>query len=208
MKTKITLSAITALTLTTAALFSQVPCSSPASTSILNITTSSANLNWDAANGAMGYVVMYKTATTPDWIYLRTSTTQRILTGLTPGTNYSWKVESVCSMQPFIVSEPCAPLHFTTADLRLATESNKATVAVYPNPVSNSALVSFSSTQSVHSMIELFDVAGRKALTLLDENIAEGEHAVTFDRNGLASGIYFLKLSTDNKSVVKKVIIE
>jgi len=45
-------------------------------------------------------------------------------------------------------------------------------------------------------MLKVFDMLGREVATLVDEQLNAGAHAVVFDANGLASGLYFYRLTT------------
>ena len=56
--------------------------------------------------------------------------------------------------------------------------------------------------------MELFDLAGRKIITLLDVNVKEGNHEVQLNREPLSAGIYFLQLKTSTYIVAKKIVVE
>lgn len=57
-----------------------------------NITTNSAELNWNTVSGANGYEINY------NGIYNTNSTTNyKLLSGLIPGTSNSWRVRAKCS---------------------------------------------------------------------------------------------------------------
>jgi len=71
--------------------------------------------------------------------------------------------------------------------------------AAYPNPFNNNCKLSFSLPSSGNALLQVFDVEGRLAATLADGEYAAGEHSVTFNGRNLASGIYFLRASTDGE---------
>jgi hypothetical protein len=86
---------------------------------------------------------------------------------------------------------------------------------VFPNPFSSSATISFSLEENSHTTIILFDLAGRKITcpdfigeTLLNENLSEGDHQLTFNRESLAAGIYFLQVKMNGEVMTRKVVIE
>ncbi|NOT52702.1 MAG: S8 family serine peptidase [Chitinophagaceae bacterium] len=74
-------------------------CPDPAGLSTTSIGSASATLNWNASPTATSYNVDYKQASSPDWINAATSTTSLSvnLSGLTPSTQYDWRVQSNCS---------------------------------------------------------------------------------------------------------------
>ena len=72
-------------------------CEKPESMEASDVTTNSATLTWTGGSGT--YNVEYKGGDAADWTaYLsNTTATTANLTGLTPGTNYQYRVQSVCS---------------------------------------------------------------------------------------------------------------
>ena len=61
--------------------------------------------------------------------------------------------------------------------------------------------------------LKVFDVLGREIKTLVNERQSAGNHDATFDASGLASGVYFYKLSAQPSGqagsivAVKKLIL-
>ncbi len=71
---------------------------------------------------------------------------------------------------------------------------------VYPNPAND--VLQFSNPNNIEiSSISITDSIGKTVLTL---NVAPNSN--TIDISNLQSGVYFVKFTTDNKSVVKKII--
>ena len=71
-------------------------CEKPATFEVSNVTASSATLTWTGGSG--NYNVEYKGGSVADWTAYLTNTTSTSanLTGLTPGTAYQYRVQSVC----------------------------------------------------------------------------------------------------------------
>ena len=72
-------------------------CDKPETMEASNVTANSATLTWTGGSGT--YNVEYQGGTVTEWTSYLTNTTATTanLTGLTPGTNYSYRVQSVCS---------------------------------------------------------------------------------------------------------------
>jgi len=79
----------------------------------------------------------------------------------------------------------------------------------YPNPTANIATVSFAVPDGYSGAVklELFDIAGRKVATPLDDSLNAGEHNVDINTSNLASGVYLYKLTAGEDSAVKKMVV-
>ncbi len=79
----------------------------------------------------------------------------------------------------------------------------------YPNPTSTNATISFALPDGYAGAvkIELFDIAGRKVATPLDDSLNAGEHNVDISTSNLANGVYLYKLTAGEDSAVKKMVV-
>ncbi|MBI5867579.1 MAG: T9SS type A sorting domain-containing protein [candidate division Zixibacteria bacterium] len=81
-----------------------------------------------------------------------------------------------------------------------------------PNPFNPSTSVEFGIAKPSHVRITVFDILGRPVATLLDKDLDAGPHRIEFagtDRSGdeLSSGVYFARLVTGGRSVVRKMVL-
>jgi flagellar hook assembly protein FlgD len=81
-----------------------------------------------------------------------------------------------------------------------------------PNPFNPSTTLSFNISIPGPVLISVHDLNGRRIRVLLDENRQSGSHQVTWDgRDGsgrtVASGTYFVRLSSGGASSVAKVVL-
>ena len=77
----------------------------------------------------------------------------------------------------------------------------------YPNPFNPSTKINYELTITNYVKLEVFNSAGQKVRTLVNEIQEAGNHAVRFNANGLASGVYLYRLSTGNGLVSTKKMI-
>lgn len=67
--------------------------------------------------------------------------------------------------------------------------------------------VIFTLPRTAHVILSLFDAAGREIREYLNRDFDAGENSYDFDTHSLKSGIYFLRLRTENGIVMKKFIV-
>jgi hypothetical protein len=77
----------------------------------------------------------------------------------------------------------------------------------YPNPFNPSTRIEFALPKETRVRLEVYNMLGQKVATLVDEVRSAGNHGVTFDASGLASGLYFYRLSTNEVSFLKKMML-
>ena len=101
-------------------------------------------------------------------------------------------------------------------DLQVPTGINEGSSSViksynleqnYPNPFNPSTTIKYQIPQSGLVTLKIYDVLGREVKTLINGYKQSGTYQITFNGNGLASGIYFYRLDANNFISVKKMIL-
>jgi len=80
----------------------------------------------------------------------------------------------------------------------------------YPNPFNPSTEITYSLRRESNVSIKIYDASGREVQTLVNDRKPQGTYKVIFDATGkknLSSGIYFYKLTADDFTDVKKMIL-
>jgi hypothetical protein len=77
----------------------------------------------------------------------------------------------------------------------------------YPNPFNPTTTIRFALTQRAYVTLKVFDVLGREVAMLVEGGLNAGEHSVVYDAKGLASGIYFYRLTAGTFVQQKKMEI-
>lgn len=80
------------------------------------------------------------------------------------------------------------------------------TLKHYPNPVTSTANVQYSTPTSSRNDLTLYDIAGRKIENIVDKEENAGKHDVVLHVNKLNSGVYFLRLETKYGTRTDKLI--
>ena len=80
--------------------------------------------------------------------------------------------------------------------------------AAYPNPFTGSTNIGYSVVESGPVLLAVFDLQGREVRRLVNgESRSPGRYEVVLAADGLASGLYFYRLTTGGRSLVGKVIL-
>jgi hypothetical protein len=77
--------------------------------------------------------------------------------------------------------------------------SHNSDVKVYPNPANDKVYIE-TLAQTVN--IEIYDIFGRRQVTMTPSH----QGNVTIDVANLKSGIYFIKVNTNEGNIVKRII--
>ncbi len=81
---------------------------------------------------------------------------------------------------------------------------------VYPNPIQDNSIVSFSLDDAQNVSLQLFDMSGRMVLDMYNGDLAAGQHQFPIQTaEKLTSGMYFVRLTTaEGRMVTQKLIAQ
>ena len=77
----------------------------------------------------------------------------------------------------------------------------------YPNPFNPNTSLSYSLPEAAHVTLTVFDNTGREVATLVNGLVNAGSHNVSFNANGLSSGIYFARMTAGSFSASQKLVL-
>jgi uncharacterized protein (DUF1501 family) len=75
----------------------------------------------------------------------------------------------------------------------------------YPNPFNPVTTIQYSVPSPQYVKLSVYDIVGRKIVTLTDSYQPSGNYSVNFDGSRLASGTYFYALESEKGKIVKKM---
>jgi hypothetical protein len=87
-------------------------------------------------------------------------------------------------------------------------KSAELTLSVAPNPVHESATITYSLQYPEFVTLTLIDVMGRVRSTIVSEMSTDGEHAAHFESTSLPAGTYYLRLETPSSRLTHKIVIQ
>jgi hypothetical protein len=77
----------------------------------------------------------------------------------------------------------------------------------YPNPFNPVTKIRYQLPRQGHVTLKMYDLLGREVATLVDGELLAGEHEVTFDGRGLATGVYFYRLQAGKFVETKRLVL-
>ena len=115
-------------------------------------------------------------------------------------------VQEPADKEPVSGSGPASEIASTPVPKEFAVKQS------YPNPFNPSVTIVYALPTDGQVTIDIYDIVGRKILTLLNEQKQAGYHsAVWFGQDGqgkpAASGVYFCKVQFGTESAVKKLLL-
>ena len=75
------------------------------------------------------------------------------------------------------------------------------------NPITGTAAFNYSTPVTGHASVQVFDIAGRSVETLVNEEIGAGNHSVSWTPGEIASGVYFVRLTTSAGTVSTQAMV-
>jgi hypothetical protein len=77
----------------------------------------------------------------------------------------------------------------------------------YPNPFNPQTSIDFVLATTGNVTLEVYDVSGAKVASLVDGVKSAGRHTVSFNADGLASGVYFYRLRGNGINEMRKMVL-
>jgi hypothetical protein len=158
-------------------------------------------LIWNSSAGAASYRLQISTDAAFGTIFYDTSgitTTYKSIGGLAGETKYFWRVSAAYSE---ITSAWSAVWSFTTGPAVSAGGTALLPKVFdlfqnYPNPFNPSTTIRYQIPDAARVTLKVFDMLSRQVAVLADGMREAGYYTATFDGSRLASGIYFVRITS------------
>jgi hypothetical protein len=82
------------------------------------------------------------------------------------------------------------------------------TIEVNPNPVLNDVAITFNVTSTTEAHLAIYDLQGRKVITILNGQLPAGQFTYVKDLGKLAQGMYVVNLFLDNENPINTKLIK
>ena len=77
----------------------------------------------------------------------------------------------------------------------------------HPNPFNPLTIIRFRIAQTNRTQLQVFDILGRAVESLIDDDFLPGEYSITWDGSKYPSGLYFVLLTSGQKTSSSKMIL-
>jgi hypothetical protein len=177
-------------------------CQPVSNVTVSGISATSATVAWTAPEGATNFRVLYGLHdfdVNGEIGSYTTTSNPFALTGLEANTPYTVRVAVACTETLVSAYESA---DFTTTDVGIFSADNDGALSLYPNPASTMVTLRVSE-QLVGSTVSIVDVNGR---VVMSEEL--NSQTLTLDLSEMAKGAYFVRITGDQATAVRKLIVK
>lgn len=109
----------------------------------------------------------------------------------------------------FATQHGISALQFNTTNTSSIISQNQ-NITVYPNPITDKAIVQFTTTESTDKIrLNVISLDGRTIQDILiTENRPEGEQQLEIQKGNLSSGMYYLQIRYNDKQMTKAIFLK
>lgn len=182
-------------------------CPQPTGLTVGSLTPTSANVMWNGMSGAARYQVRYRRVGSSVAQVLTRTSPMASLSGLMSGTSYVVEVRSECGPNgnsTYASRAFTTPMAKTSANL---TNAQALSLSVYPNPAREAINLSFDVEKAGEANVSLVDVTGRTAVRR-NEAVTAGRNELSLDLDGVAPGVYFLRVQNGTVFNTTKIVVK
>ena len=173
-------------------------CDAPTNLHQTDIQNHEISIAWDQANTNVdNWTVNFRKQGTANWTSFTATATQYTITGLEGLTSYEIEVLANCSNG--LTSDPSNRITVQTTNVGLEDFDLSHSISLFPNPTNGEVKVECSETMM--ESISIYDVYG-KLISQFNVN----DTYTTLDVTKLADGIYFVRITTENGIVTKRLV--
>ncbi|MBZ0265582.1 T9SS type A sorting domain-containing protein [bacterium] len=121
--------------------------------------------------------------------------------------NDSWVFRFEISNELLSGKFTLAPSELSSATKEVSLTREYRFYPVYPNPFNPTTHIRFSLPEKTGINLQVFNVLGEEVASLYTGSLNEGAHSFTFSAGELPSGVYFVKLSSEQRVDIQKITL-
>lgn len=199
--------------------YTQTPLA-PSNLTAAAVSQSKINLQWtDNSGNEYGFKIERSTNAGTNWIFkdsVGSNTTAYADSGLASNTIYHYRIYAynLAGSSPYSNTAFDTTFNLTGIVTNGEIPKEYKLYNNYPNPFNPATNIRFSIPGSGIVKLAVYDILGKEAKVLVNENLNAGTYNISFDASGLSSGIYFYRIevrqsgsSASGFTAVKKMIL-
>jgi hypothetical protein len=173
----------------------------------------SVQLSWTSVENADFYIVQLNIS--PNFnggvfaSFITTDTTAAITEDLSPRRRYYWRVRPVNRYD--VSGSFSETFQFRNGEFTVGTIDKQldAAISVSPNPVSGARSLTLAGADIGNGTMDyaLYDTGGRRLLHRGGIRVTGAGFREEIATNGLAAGVYFLRISVDGRMVTRRIVV-
>lgn len=107
------------------------------------------------------------------------------------------------------VTQACegGPVYSTKGQPSEAAIPTDFTLSNHPNPFNPSTVLAFALPNDSYVRLDIYNILGQKVETLVDQRLSAGNYSFEWDGSRVASGIYLYRLTTEEFSATRKMVL-
>ncbi|MBO4488372.1 MAG: fibronectin type III domain-containing protein [Bacteroidales bacterium] len=176
----------------------QMTCPVPTGLDTTAVLNESISIAWDANSDVYNWNVRYRQGNN-DWTEVTASTNSYTITSLTGLTAYEIQVQANCDGGN-LLSDWTSSLMVTTHNVGIQSHLFN-NITLYPNPATEMISVAVSDANILITGVEVYNVYGQLINTIIST-----ENPLRINVSGLADGMYYVRVTTDNGVVTKSFV--
>ncbi|MBP6455923.1 MAG: T9SS type A sorting domain-containing protein [Chitinophagaceae bacterium] len=184
------------------------PCLTPTNLSVNMITAAGGTITWDNMPGASSYEYVLSTSSaTPTGFGNPAPSNSYIATALLPSTTYYFHVRTLCGLTNY---SGWTMISFTTSESTTdinSIEKQFIDINISPNPASTTLNINYIlNTTFDYIDMQITNVKGQAVYNeKIGGNVGRNKKSIPVE--SMAEGVYFIKLTTDKFSEVRKFTV-
>jgi hypothetical protein len=171
-------------------------CLPPTNLAVSNVSSSSALVTWTAGGSESSWQVDYKLLSSVNWTTATAHTTSFTMTGLQSDSQYQIRVKAICTSGESLFTEL---VFYTTVGI--AEHDLSQHVTLYPNPTQFVIDLKLDRNYLGETECHIYDMYGKLMRVLPIE-----EDITSIDVTNFASGVYIIRLTTEQGQVSKRFV--
>lgn len=157
-------------------------------------------LTWQHQVAGCSYRISRKTLSSPqdEWQLIGESR-EKFWNLDATAARYAYRVIGITSEGKQSTSQPLI--------MNPSLQSKEITLTTYPNPFNQQVMIQYVMPTESRVSITMHNLLGQTLLYIPAQHRAAGQHWQEINTEGWASGLYFVRLQTENQSAIRKVML-